>query len=378
MKILILTQPLIKNYGGILQNYALQTVLKQRGHTVVTLKTELYINCIDLYKQHFFRILSVCKRLLLFLLKGKNVGYIRCWLTSKESSICNKKITEFVNAKITTTPLITRKSELNKYLDYDAYVVGSDQVWRKEYSPHLPTYFLSFLPKNLNARRIAYAASFGTARINYIQKHIQRYSKWLQRFDAVSVRELSGKNICSEYFNVEAEVVPDPTMLLSADSYRGIIGEHKDCAKNKLVTYVLDETPAINALIENFATEHHLEIIKLRGTDSRKDLRSANPEKAGIEFWLGAIESAEYVITDSFHGTVFSLLFHKKFFSFVNCHRGKDRFDLLDEIFNIKSRFINPENATIAEFENLDFAVIEEKLADYRKIGEIFFQKSGL
>ena len=375
MKILILTQPLSNNYGGILQNYALQVMLTRRGHCVETLKIERRLN---LFKFYLFRVLSLGKHFLLLMLGKNQTKTIRQWMTEKEAAVCYKKINGFIQRNINTTPVVNSRRELGKCLDYDAYVVGSDQVWRKEYSPHLPTFFLDFLPENHKCRRIAYAASFGNSRIDYLKKYINKYSKLLQRFDAISVRELSGINLCRDYFSVAAEVVPDPTMMLSADDYRSLIGQYKDCAKNKLVTYILDETPVIRAAVEKFAADHKLEVIRFRGTYSRKDLKSSDPEKAGIECWLGAIESAEYVITDSFHGTVFSLLFHKKFYSFVNYARGKDRFELLDWLFDIKSRFVNTGTDNIPITDDLDYVAIDKKLVTYRKTGEEFLLKAEL
>lgn len=375
MKILILTQPLVENYGGILQNYALQILLKRRGHDVKTLKTKPILN---FYKFYLFRALSLVKHFLLLISGKSHTGVIRQWLTQKEEATCYKQLAGFIQNNLDTTPMVKSYSNFKKYLDYDAYVVGSDQVWRKEYSPHISAYFLSFLPKICSTKRIAYAASFGNSRITYLKKHIRKYSELLQRFDAVSVREPSAKVLCREHFAVDADVVPDPTLMLSADDYRSLLGQYKDCAKNKLVTYILDETPAIRIAVEKFAAEHHLEVVRLRGTYFRKDFKSPNPEKAGIEFWLGAIESAEYVITDSFHGTVFSLLFHKKFYSFVNYARGKDRFDMLGDIFGIKDRYVSSSDADINSAEAPDYDIIEEKLINYRKTGEEFLQKAGL
>ena len=152
---------------------------------------------------------------------------------------------------ISMTSLAGCLGAMRKYRGYDAYVVGSDQVWRKSYSPCLPVYFLNFLPENNSAKKISYAASFGSAKLDFAPKEIEKYSRLLQRFDAVSVREFSGQKLCCTVFNISAEVVPDPTMLLTAEDYYSLRGEHLNCAKGKLVTYILDETPEKTNIIKN-------------------------------------------------------------------------------------------------------------------------------
>ena len=375
MKILILTQPLIENYGGILQNYALQTVLKRKGHSVDTLDVEIPLS---LLKRYVRRALSIIKQLFLFLTGKNHNGLIRQWMTRREKHICYNRISAFIKAQISTTPLVTDISELHKYGDYDAYIVGSDQVWRESYSPCLPVYFLNFLPENCKAKRISYAASFGSAVLDLPQKKVDEYAGLLQRFDAVSVREPSGKILCKTELDVDADVVPDPTMLLSAGDYHCLTGEYSDCAKGKLVTYILDETTQKNRVINKFAEENNLEIIRLRGTYNLKDLKSAAPEKAGVDFWLGAMESADYVITDSFHGTVFSLIFQREFFVFVNHARGKERFDMLDEKFGIQSRFIDTTADGIKLQSSLNYDDIAKKLEQYRLVGGAFLQRAGM
>ncbi|MBR7103706.1 MAG: polysaccharide pyruvyl transferase family protein [Lentisphaeria bacterium] len=374
MKILILTQPLIENYGGILQNYALQTVLKKRGHSVCTLDFEMTLPLLH----HVFRIFSVIKQILLRIAGKNHNRTIRQWMTRNEKKICYNKISRFIQTHISRTHRVSHLKGLRKYEDFEAYVVGSDQVWRKSYSPCLPVYFLDFLPENNSAKKISYAASFGSAKLDLAPKEIEKYSRLLQRFDAVSVREPSGKLLCKNKFGVNAEVVPDPTMLLTADDYRKVMGTYKGCAKGKLVTYILDENSSQTTLINKFAAERNLEIIRLRGSYTVNDIKNSVPEKAGIDFWLGALESAEYVITDSFHGTVFSLIFQKEFFVFVNHARGKERFDMLDEKFDIQSRFVDPMAGEIILQSSLNYTDIGKKLEQYRLVGESFLLRAGM
>ncbi len=375
MKVLILTQPLIENYGGILQNYALQQILKRRGHEVYTLNTGVTLAP---FKLHTWLFLSTVKQFLLRLLKKKRNSLPRCWLKKEEKKICYRKIFEFIQQKIRLTHHVSSARQLKHYRSFNAYVVGSDQVWRKAYSPWLPAYFLDFLPADCKAIKISYAASFGISQTDIPPQSFPQYAALLKRFTAISVREAAGKTLCKEHFGVDAEIVPDPTMLLSAEDYRSLFQGNTGCAKGKIVTYILDETPQKSKVINKFAEEHHLEVLHLRGSYTLNDLKSPNPEKDGIDFWLAAIDSAEYVITDSFHGTVFSLIFQKDFFVFGNAERGNARFEMLDELFNIKERFIDSSCNEIRIPEVSDFRRNAEIFEQCRTVGEKFLQKAGL
>lgn len=112
-------------------------------------------------------------------------------------------------------------------LGLDAIIVGSDQVWRPDYSSCQPNYFLDFLPKDSKIRRISNAASFGGDNWDWSTELTARCAKLLQLFDAVSVREASGVRLCKEHFNVGAVNVLDPTMLLDPEDYIAIIGKPK-------------------------------------------------------------------------------------------------------------------------------------------------------
>ena len=239
---LILTQPLHTNYGGLLQAYALQQILKGMGHDVVTDRLGVV------------RELPLWNRALRFLYHAtqfyilKNYRYYPyryLFVSFDKESKAKRSIAvnteRFVNTHIDTIDLLTRNNEhvIDAVRQFDAIVVGSDQVWRATMSD-IPTYFLSFT-KAMKMKRIDYAASFGTDDLNeYSKMDMKIASESIKLFDAVSVREKSGVRLCRDYFKMDAVHVLDPTMLLSKDDYLKLIeSEDSPCSADMLLTYVL-------------------------------------------------------------------------------------------------------------------------------------------
>lgn len=208
MKIGILTQPLYFNYGGVLQAYALYNALQKMGHEV------WIINRVDSYSHgYIYRSLSKCKNVLknyFSLLFGK-IKYTD--FKRKSINLSSYQTFVFVSERMPnrSKELHSDKELLSfvKKMNFDAYVVGSDQVWRPKYSPNIYTYFLDFSSEQ--SRKVAYAASFGVDTWEYTNEETLVCSDLLQRFNAVSVREISGIFLCTKYLNrSDAKFVLDP------------------------------------------------------------------------------------------------------------------------------------------------------------------------
>ena len=331
MKIGIFTQPLRNNYGGLLQNYALQQVLIGLGHFPITI--DFRPNESSLWRY----ILSQCKTLLLYLLPSKR----RAFQKYRKSQFRFPQMTDFVNKNIVTTRRLKRigKSVLKEY-DFDAVISGSDQVWRPIYNIKLSYSFLSFVKSN-HINKIAYAASFGVDCWEYSKRQTKICSKLAKDFGAISVREYSAIALCKNYLNVDAIDVLDPTLLLERDKYMSLCDEIPKSSSNFLTAYVLDITDKTRQLIKRIADEKKLEI-RLFSADANLTLT--------VEQWLSSFRDADYVITDSFHGTVFSIIFRKPFISIVNKKRGNDRFVSLLSKFNLMSRIADIEEGAFDDF----------------------------
>lgn len=338
MKIGILTLPLHNNYGGILQNYALQKVLTELGHEAYTIDSALR-------KQSFmFLTASVFKRFFLKIL-GRNI-LIRAWPTRKEKEVISQHLISFINKYIKTTDHLRRKIDariINKY-EFDAIIVGSDQVWRLQYAPNLSTYFLDFLEKNNAIKKISYAASFGTDNWELNSRQTKKLGKLLKTFNAVSVREDIAKEMCDQHFQVDAMHVIDPTMLLSDDAYTSLISNNvnRECRKG-LYTYILDSNDDNNKIIESTAQKLNLMPFSVKALRkfSDPDKNSINEcVVPALEDWILGFINASYVVTDSFHGTALSILFNKPFISIANSERGITRFTSLLKMFDLEDRLV--------------------------------------
>ena len=198
---------------------------------------------------------------------------------------------------------------------------------------------------------MAYAASFGTDEWEYTPEQTEMCARLLKAFDAVSVREKSGVGLCREHFGVAAKHVLDPTMLLTADDYTKLFeaaGTPK--SKGTLLCYVLDETPEKTALINKIAAERHL--IPFRVNSKVENIMAPLPERIQppVEQWLRGFYDAEFVVTDSFHACVFSIIFNKQFIVYGNAARGMSRFISLLEIFGLNNRLLKD----LSKFKSVD------------------------
>lgn len=366
MKIGILTQPLHNNYGGVLQNYALQRVLRELGHEVYT---------INVYKKKslspFLLILSILKRTFLKIL-GR-VEVIRAWPTKRESEIiaCNTK--RFIQINIKTTDLFSKKlnEKLLKKYDFSAYIIGSDQVWRPKYSPQLSSFFLDFIENDTSVKKIAYAASFGVSNWEFSLEQTKQFGRMLKSFDGVSVRESSAVGLCKKYFNVEATNLLDPTMLLDKEIYQSLVDKQntKESSGN-LFTYILDKSTDKDQIVNRVARKYDLRAfsilpLKSFAESGRKKINDCIFPP--VEKWIRGFIDAQFVVTDSFHGTVFSILFNKPFVSIANKNRGLTRFTSLLKLFHLEDRLIfslnnfNPDNLKEIEWEKVNKILIIER-----------------
>ncbi|MBQ8058640.1 MAG: polysaccharide pyruvyl transferase family protein [Prevotella sp.] len=364
MKIGILTLPLHTNYGGILQAYALQTVLERMGHEVIVLNRDRSI-----YSPKHKQILSYIVYLIKKYCLGRKVSPFK---SAKRKNIEREEREQytsvFINKYIHT--YVVKKIDKDMPKNVDAFVVGSDQVWRHKYFTRLfksriENAYLKF-SEGENVKRIAYAASFGTEEWEYSEAETKECARLLALFDAVSVREESGVILCAEQLaRNDAKHVLDPTMLLSKDDYIKIV-EDTETPKSSgnLMCYVLDDNANIQALINRIALEKSLTPFIANSKVSDKKLPNKERIQPPVERWLRGFMDAEFVVTDSFHACVFSILFHKPFVVIGNKKRGCSRFESLLKMFGLENRLI--ENAS-----QFDISMLNPISDDaYRKLDE--------
>lgn len=322
MKIGILTVPFNNNYGGYLQACALMHVLAQMGHQPCMIMRRHDIPCRSLYVSLKI-IMKSCLKAVLY--RDKNI-----LLHPFEAFyfVQGRAMQSFVTKFITPqTPFLYTWTAVEKKLvnKFDAIIVGSDQVWRPIYVPQVENYFLSFA-KDWKIRRVVYAASFGTVTPEYTSRRQIECSKLLQKFDAISVRELGALDVFRKFGwqTKGVKVVLDPTLLINPSFYGNML-KNVDAPVDHhyAFSYILDCSEDKRNVILNFCKEQNLFLQVI------SDIQSSNKKLPSVESWLKNIKEADYVITDSFHGMVFSIIFHVPFIVLVNKTRGTDRFESL-------------------------------------------------
>jgi hypothetical protein len=378
MKIAILTQPLETNYGGLLQAFALQKVLKRMGHEVLTINMRFgNLSC-------KIKVISILKRLAIRLFTNKPM-IIRAWPTAKEKNIISSNTNQFIRNNIDTTQRIHSavKYNLVKKYRFEAYIVGSDQIWRPLYSPNLTNYFLDFVEKKENIKRIAYAASFGVNKWEFSDKQTTQCASLARRFNAISVREDSAVNLCKLHLGVDAIQVLDPTMLLTKEDYMELVVKDRiPKSKGTLMTYILDKAGWKNELIHQMADKVKLTPFSVMPNEAFSKAGKKHLEECifpPVTEWIRGFMDAEFVITDSFHGTVFAILFNKQFLCLGNNDRGLTRMTSLLDKMELADRLICEEdkNKKLHELKAIDYQKVNQ-IIEREKIKSMDFLENAL
>lgn len=349
MKIAILTLPLHTNYGGILQAYALQTLLERMGHEVCLIEKRRKPITLPLWKAPLVYGKRILKNV-----TGHPFPVFYEQKVNREEPIVRQNTDKFI-CRYIMRRIVDDFSEI-KESDYDAFVVGSDQIWRPKYfNDRIERAYLDFT-EGWNIRRIAYAASFGTDEWEYTPGQTKRCRDLLKQFDTVSVREASGAVLCRKHFGINASHVLDPTMLLEKEDYiRLFENAHTPKSNGTLLNYILDDTPEKTALVNKIAGERHLVPFRVNSKVEDKTAPLTDRIQPPVEQWLRGFYDAEFVVTDSFHACVFSILLNKPFIVVGNQKRGLSRFTSLLGIFGLESQLQTADYTKHIDQEKIDW-----------------------
>ncbi len=350
MKIGIVTQPLLNNYGGVLQNFAMQHALRKLGHEPITCD---YIprmsrgRFVKIWLRNFFyNLFHTTKRAL---------------PTSRVSTARHPYFKAFIDRHISCTKSIHKYTpKLISEYQLEALIAGSDQVWRPRYNRKvLTSMFLDFVEDRTNVKKVAYAASFGVDYWEYRASRTRKCRKFAKRLDAISVRENSGIALCRDNLRVEAIEVLDPTLLLTADDYKAICVSVPQSKERYVAAYILDATPEKVALVEQEAQR--------RGVGCRI-YGAGHDVELTIEEWLSLFRDSEFVITDSFHGCVFSIIFRREFAAIINRKRGASRFVSLFGKFGLLDRIVIDAARGILPSQPIDWTHVERELQRWQNL----------
>lgn len=371
MKVGILTLPLWNNYGGILQAYALTLTVNRLGHNAIFLDV----------KRDELKNSQILVQNLRRWLKNKILNKVGPYYPNQaEVKFISNKTRSFVEKKIKPSSGWMQLLKLPEFSQkLDAIIVGSDQVWRPEYCPSIEFYFLGFASDNV--RKISYAASLGTDDWRFNEHSTLIAKKLLQKFDFVSIREKSGIDLVHDNMQINAVQCCDPTLLLSSDDYLKVADIlSMPSGGQGIFCYVLDpEEPRMQGLENIGATLGYPLFYNMpKQFNSHFDRDPESYIFPQVESWIECFQKSDFVITDSFHGCVFSIIFNKPFVAIANSDRGSTRFESLLEIYGLKYRLfkkISDINLNIFQ-QKIDWKHVNEIKAQQKKYGIDFLIKS--
>lgn len=246
----------------------------------------------------------------------------------------NKPNNKFLKKHLNIKEISNYYTDLNES-DYDYLIVNSDQVWAYNFIYILEIGFLSFA-KFWNITKFIYAASTGYSYWTNSTNIINSAKLLIKQFSGISIREKNSLEMIKKYLGIEPIVVLDPTFLLDKNDYLEIIKEYKiveERTENYLCSYILDKSEIIQNYIKNVSDllNYNIKYIEVGVEDF-------------IEKFIFSISICKLIITDSYHGTIFAIIFNKPFLTFINTNRGNIRFFSLNQTFHLGNRFINPTN----------------------------------
>ena len=302
------------NYGAELQAYALPRALRGRGFDARLIDYPFY-------KSPRFRRTPLAAPVLPLApanaLKERVMAARRACLRRLAGKAARRRDAAFAAFRASiprTEPFLSFDDLLRAPPAFDAYLTGSDQVWNPRMGATLRPCFLDFLPEG--ARRLAYAASFG---VSALPPPVEaQYRRWLSRYEAIGCREASGAALAARLCpQTPVAHVLDPTLLLTAQEWRAVAAP-PDAARPYLLVYELVRAPGLWPLARRWAAARGWEVVRLCGAPWERPRPGARAvAEAGPADFVGLFAGAGAVLTTSFHGTVFSLLFSKPFYSIV-------------------------------------------------------------
>lgn len=361
MKIGIITYHKSVNYGAQLQAYALRKALQNLGHD-----SEI-IDCNSIGSGKIFHWSFAS-------LKGF-AGSLRNNILSLISE--NKRhrlFREFSQNMIGLSQPCNNKTDLNQLVSkYDFVITGSDQVWHPQICEK-QTYFFLDLPIK-NEQKIAYAPSFGVT--DYTPAEVAQYIPLIKQIKHLSVREEAGRVIIKKYIGKDTPLVVDPTMLLSLNEWKSIAQKHQ-YSKYLFYFTILDEPQGTDELVRKIAKEKGLNIVRIGMVKDILKFGFINARANGPQEFLGIIRDADFIVTSSFHGTVFSILFEKQFLCILNNNERNSRMQTLANRLSLSDYLVtnvNQYNFT-KMYKEIDYTPVKNKLQKLRSESLEFLKKA--
>lgn len=358
-KVGIVTWHYYANFGSGLQAFALQSLISSMGYKVDI------INYRNPQFGKFIRWKSLIKRIL-----HHTLGLI----SKKIYDRTLQNTYDYQKRYLHQTKCFYKPQKIAKFAKkYSSLVYGSDQIW----APNVfnPIYMGAYIPEQV--KKISYAASVG---LNEIPNElVDVYFKYLTSYKSISVREQEGKDLLKTRCGINSVVVLDPTLMVDATVYRKMLKPVKGVNGKFIFCYFLNKNHLYREKVEEYARKHNLQIVGF--SDNETDSKWMNRlTDLGADQFLWLIDNAETIFTDSYHGSIFSLLFHKNFWTFLRftennpiCQNSRIR--QLQNNFGIESRVISSKDV-IDDAKFIDFEYFEKRLEELRLHSVTFLERA--
>lgn len=362
------------NYGSMLQAYATEMIMEKMGIPYKTIackrpkdymKANKYLYIVKKLMIGDWNLWLGRRRLSKIAKKDKTLG--------KNLEIRNSKFDEFSQKYFHTSSFASSRKELEQSAkDYSAFLVGSDQLWRTDSVEH-GYYTLEWVPDHI--RKVAYSTSIGVKKIPWFQ--IKKNRWFMNRFDFVALREQSACNIYHDLTGKTAPVVLDPTLLFTGQEWMKIQDERPLTEGQYIFVYLLGNNPDQREYIKRVKERTCFKIVALLHLDdyilTDNTFADETPYNVGPREFLNYIRNAKFVFTDSFHCSVFSILYQKNFFTFNRFNEGakqstNTRIDNLLNIVGLEERRWRVDKS-VDDVIGLhsDFSLVEERLEEMKQ-----------
>lgn len=367
------------NYGNKYQNYAVEKIFSEYGEVETYRLENLYEKPkeksgtkLSKLKPAYIREVLISRPMYKYDINRVDKGIIHNLIYAKKNSSSlislkerrSERFKAFADQKLNISNLVLNRENITREWieSINFYICGSDQIWNPTYATTSELAFCSFAPE----KTICLSPSFGVAEIPEYRR--AEYSKWLKKIKSLSVREEAGQKIIKELTGRDAEVLLDPTMMVPVETWEDLCREpEKKMPDHYIVCYFLGRIDkSYNKKIKDFSKQKGLPVVMLFDITT-PEYYTYDPAEV-----LFAIKHADYVLTDSFHGSVFSILFHKEFYVFTRNEGGlnmNSRIETLLKKFDLKGRIFDRKEGEVSKrvwnrVENI-LSVEREKTKNY-------------
>lgn len=377
MKIGIVTIHNVNNYGAELQCCALYRKLRAMGYDA-----EVINYLFGIHPNHIFdgekRTVPISIKQIVKVKLLPVVQNLFCFFYKNNKRIRNQRFDDFHASFNRLTDIVypSVQSLYNADFDYDVICVGSDQVWNYMKGYSLEPFFASFDKKG--TKKISYGSSIGLSSLS--KEAESAFKSALSVFSSLSVREQQASDILKNILHRDVEVVLDPTLLLNSKEWLDVAKFDMCPTQKYLLVYIVTIKPCdyVLELARRIARQRNLQIVRIcrdaypeHSGDDVKEILTAGPSD-----FVGLFSRAEFVVTNSFHGTVFSINFSKPFYSVIKKHHSTNsRLTSILKKLNLEDRIVSVDSP-LPEINNIDYTIPLEKLAEERKHSVEYLKKA--